>query len=247
MSLRKEINIEKIPQHVAIIMDGNGRWAKARGQARLFGHKAGEQTVKKILQISGELGIKYLTVYAFSTENWSRPEDEISGLMSILLNAIDSELKKLNESNVKLNVIGEIEKLPEKVRVKINEAMTLTKSNTGITFNVALSYSGRWEIINAVKKIAEDVKNNNLEISKIDETLFSSYLTTRNMPDPDLLIRTSGELRISNYLLYQIAYSEFYFTNVFWPDFSEEEFYKAIISYQNREIRKGKISEQIKK
>ena len=246
MSLKSEINIEKIPQHVAIIMDGNGRWAKQRGQVRLFGHKAGVQSVKKILQLSGELGIKYLTVYAFSTENWSRPEDEVSGLMSILLNALDFELKKMNESNVKLNVIGEIEKLPEKVRVRINEAMELTKSNSGITFNLALSYSGRWEIINAVKKIAEDIKNRNLEISEIDETLFSSYLTTRNMPDPDLLIRTSGELRISNYLLYQIAYSEFYFTNVFWPDFSEEEFYKAIISYQSREIRKGKISEQLK-
>jgi len=245
MLLKKDINLEKLPQHIALIMDGNGRWAKAKGQPRLFGHKAGVQTVKKILQISAKLGVKYLTVYAFSIENWNRPKDEVSGLMTILLSAIRSELNELNKANVKLNVIGEIEKLPTKIRTKINEAIELTKNNTGIRFNVALNYSGRWEIVNAAKKIAEDVKNNNLEINKIDETLFSSYLTTRNMPDPDLLIRTSGELRISNYLLYQIAYSEFYFTDVFWPDFSEEEFYKAIISYQNREIRKGKISEQL--
>jgi len=247
MSLKEEINVEKLPQHVAIIMDGNGRWAKARGQIRLFGHNAGVQTIKKILRIAGGLGIRHLTVYAFSTENWNRPKDEVSGLMSILLKAMESELKALHESNVKINVIGEIEKLPRDVRGKINEAIELTRNNSGITFNVALSYSGRWEIINAAKKIAEDVKNNNLEIDNIDEKLFPSYLTTGNMPDPELLIRTSGELRISNFLLYQIAYSEFYFADVYWPDFSEEEFYKALISYQNREIRKGKTSEQLKK
>jgi len=247
MSLKGQVNIEKLPQHVAIIMDGNGRWAKSKGQIRLFGHQAGVQTVKKIVQIAGELGVKYLTVYAFSTENWNRPQDEVFGLMSILVKAIDSEIKELNEKNVKLNFIGEIEKLPENVQQKIKEAIESTKNNSGITFNVALSYSGRWEIIDAVKKIAKDVKNDNLNIDKINETLFSSYLTTRNMPDPDLLIRTSGELRISNFLLYQIAYSEFYFTDVFWPDFSEEDFYKALISYQNREIRKGQISEQLKK
>jgi len=246
MLLEKEINIEKLPQHVAIIMDGNGRWAKARGQIRLFGHKAGVQAVKRILQVAGKLGIKYLTVYAFSTENWNRPKEEVSGLMSILLMAVESELKELHASNVKLNVIGEIEKLPKKVKQKIDEAIKLTKNNSGITFNVAISYSGRWEIINAAKRIAEDVKNNNLEIDKIDEELFPSYLATGNMPDPELLIRTSGELRVSNYLLYQIAYSEFYFTDVFWPDFSEEEFYKALISYQNREIRRGQISAETK-
>ena len=247
MSLKKEIDIEKLPQHIAIIMDGNGRWAKSKGKMRLLGHQAGVQAVKKVLQLAGELGIKYLTVYAFSTENWNRPQEEVSGLMSILLKAIGSELQKLNESNVKLRVIGDIDKLPKEVQQKIEGALELTKNNSGITFNVALSYSGRWEIVHAAKKIAEEVKNNHLEVDKIDETIFASYLTTCNMPDPDLVIRTSGELRISNFLLYQIAYSEFYFTDIFWPDFSEEEFYKALISYQNREIRKGQTSEQLKK
>ena len=245
MSLKEQINIKNLPQHIAIIMDGNGRWAKSKGKIRLAGHNAGVKVLKNILRCAGELGIKYLTVYAFSSENWYRPKDEVSGLMSILMNAIKSEIKEIHESDVKINVIGELCKLPEKVQEKINSAIELTKNNKRITFNVALSYGGRSEIINAVKKIAEDTKNNNLEINQINENLFSQYLTTKNMPDPELLIRTSGEQRISNFLLYQIAYSELYFTDVFWPDFSEENFYAAIIDYQNRERRYGKTSEQL--
>ncbi|MDR2834881.1 MAG: isoprenyl transferase [Bacteroidales bacterium] len=247
MSLKEQINIEKLPKHVAIIMDGNGRWAKSKGQMRLLGHKAGVKALKNILRCAGTLGIKYLTVYAFSTENWNRPQDEVSGLMTILLNAIKSEIKEIHESDVKINVIGDTSKLPEKVQQKINDAIELTKTNKRITFNIALSYSSRCDIINAVKNIAEDYKNNKINQTEINETLFSKYLSTKEIPNPELLIRTSGELRISNFLLFEIAYSELYFTDIFWPDFSEENFYQAILDYQSRERRYGKTSEQIKK
>lgn len=246
MTIKEKININNLPQHIAIIMDGNGRWAKEKEQIRLFGHKSGVKALKKILRCAGEIGIKYLTVYAFSTENWHRPKDEISGLMTILLQAIKSEIKEIHDSNTKINVIGDITKLPSKVQKKINDAIELTKNNNRICFSIALNYSGRADILNAAKKIAEDFKNNKINLDSINDTLFHEYLYTKEITYPDLLIRTGGEFRISNFLLFETAYSEMYFTNTFWPDFSEEEFYKAIISFQNRERRFGKTSEQIK-
>jgi undecaprenyl diphosphate synthase len=244
MSLINSIDKNKLPQHVAIIMDGNGRWAKSRGQIRLKGHQEGTKTVKRILQASGELGIKYLTVYTFSTENWNRPKAEINGLMSLLVSSIDNEIDEINKSDVKISVIGDIGKLPSNVRKKINFAIEKTKNNKSINFIIALSYSGRWEIVNAIKEMFKNSENINPE--EITEEMFAKYLSTKNIPDPELLIRTSGEQRISNFLLYQIAYSELYFTNKLWPDFSKEDFYEAIINYQNRERRFGKTSEQIK-
>ncbi|MDR0825095.1 MAG: isoprenyl transferase [Prevotella sp.] len=246
MIMKEKINIEKLPKHVAIIMDGNGRWAKAKGQNRLFGHSAGVETLKNILRCAGNIGIKYLTVYAFSTENWNRPQDEVSGLMTILLDAIKSEIEEIHKSDVRINVIGDIQKLPQNVQSRINDAIELTKNNKGITFNIALSYGGRWDIVNAVMDIAEDYKQDKINKTDITENLFSTYLSTKNIPDPELIIRTSGELRLSGFLLYESVYSELYFTDVYWPDFSEEDFYKAIIDYQNRERRLGKISEQLK-
>lgn len=245
MSIFESIDKNRLPNHVAIIMDGNGRWAKSKGLLRLNGHSEGAKTVKTTLQACGELGIRYLTVYAFSTENWNRPLAEINGLMALLINSIDKEIKEINNSGVKVRVIGEIEKLPKNVQKKLNYAIELTKDNQRVDFIIALSYSGRWEIVNAVKKIVENCKNNTLSINSVDEKLFSTYLSTVEIPDPELLIRTSGEKRISNFLLYQIAYTELYFTDVLWPDFSKEEFYKAIVDYQNRERRFGKTSEQI--
>jgi undecaprenyl diphosphate synthase len=244
--MKDKINTENIPKHVAIIMDGNGRWAKAKGQNRLFGHRAGVKALKNILRCAGNIGVKYLTVYAFSTENWNRPQDEVSGLMTILLSAIKSEIEEIHKSDVRINVIGDIQKLPQNVQNKINDAIELTKDNKRITFNIALSYGGRWDIINAVKNIAEDYKQDKINKTDIDETLFASYLSTKNMPDPELIIRTSGELRLSGFLIYESVYSELYFTDVYWPDFSEEDFYKAIIEYQARERRIGKTSEQLK-
>lgn len=246
MSLKEKINLEKLPQHIAIIMDGNGRWAKEKNKNRLFGHRAGVKSLKNILRTPGELGIKFFTVYAFSTENWNRPKDEVSALMTILLQAIQSEIEEINKSNVKINVIGDISAFPKNIQKKIFDAVELTKNNDRICFSIALNYSGRYDILNATKKIAEDVKNNSLNADDIDETVFKKYLSTKNIPDPDLLIRTSGEYRISNFLLFEIAYSELYFTNTYWPDFSQEDFFSAIISYQSRERRFGKTSEQIK-
>lgn len=245
MSLINNIDKNNLPAHVAIIMDGNGRWAKSKGQIRLKGHQEGAKTVKRILQASGELGIKYLTVYAFSTENWNRPSAEINGLMNLLVSSIDNEIDEIHKSGVKVSVIGEIDKLPTNVRKKLNFAVEKTKNNQRINFIVALSYSGRWEILNAVKEITKDINNNILDIENINEDVFAKHLSTKNIPDPELLIRTSGEKRISNFLLYQIAYTELYFTDILWPDFSKEDFYTAIVDYQNRERRFGKISEQI--
>lgn len=245
MSLKEKINLNTIPNHVAIIMDGNGRWAKARGKMRLSGHQQGAKSVKNAIEVCGELGIRYLTVYAFSTENWNRPKVEVNGLMNLMVSSIEKEIDEINRNGVRILVIGDLNMLPESVRAKLNFAIETTKNNNALNFVIALSYSSRWEIIEAVKKIALDCKNNSLEIDKIDDNTFSNYLTTAGIPDPELLIRTSGELRISNFLLYQIAYSELYFTDVLWPDFSKEHFYEAIINYQNRERRFGKTSEQI--
>ncbi len=247
MSLKKNINTEKLPRHIAIIMDGNGRWAKKQGKFRVFGHRNGVKTVKKIVEAAGEIGLEFITLYAFSKENWNRPYSEIDALMQLLVNAVNNELTKLNEQNVKLLTIGDISKLPVPVEEKLNYAKKLTENNTGLKLILALNYGGRSEIIKATKKISEQIKNNKINIDDINNDLFNKYLYTAEIPDPDLLIRTSGEYRISNFLLWQIAYSELYFTNKFWPDFDKEDFYKAIIDYQNRERRFGKTSEQIKK
>jgi undecaprenyl diphosphate synthase len=246
MSFLEKINKAKLPKHIAIIMDGNGRWAKQKGKNRLFGHKNGTKSVRQVIEGSIEAGIQYLTLYAFSNENWKRPSKEIEGLMNLLISSIESELEELHKNGVKLNIIGDMSRLSDKVQKKVNMAVEKTKNNNKLHLNIALSYSGRWEIVKAVKNIASDVKAKSIGVNDIDETLFSNYLETAGMPDPELLIRTSGEQRISNYLLFQLAYAEFYFTPILWPDFSKENLYEAIFVYQNRERRFGRISEQIK-
>jgi undecaprenyl diphosphate synthase len=247
MSVKEQLDKEKLPRHVAIIMDGNGRWAKKRGNARVFGHKHGVKAVREVTETAAELGMKFLTLYAFSTENWNRPKNEIDALMSLLVSTIASETKTLMDNNVKLKSIGCKETLPKGVREKLSACVEGTKDNDGLTLVLALSYSSRWEIIEGVKKVATDVRDGKLDPSKIDSDIFSQYLETAEMPDPELLIRTSGELRISNFLLWQIAYSELYFCNVLWPDFRKEHFFKALFDYQGRERRFGKISDQVKK
>lgn len=242
----ESVDKSRVPQHVAIIMDGNGRWARKLGNQRLFGHRKGVNSVTASVEIAAELGVKYLTLYAFSTENWSRPKDEVDGLMSLLVSTIESETPTLNKNNIRLNAIGDLDSLPAGVREKLQKAIGSTSTNTGLVLTLALSYSSRWEIVNAVKNICTDIKNGNLDVDAINEQAFSLYLTTREMPDPELVIRTSGEQRISNFLLWQCAYSEFYFSSVLWPDFSKEEFVKAIVDYQKRERRFGKTSDQIK-
>ncbi len=246
MEIIENINKDRIPKHVAIIMDGNGRWAKSKNKIRLSGHQAGAKSVRNAIEICVELGIKYLTVYAFSTENWNRPNVEVKGLMQLLVKSIDKELDELKNNGVKVSVIGETNKLPEKVKEKIDFAVKSTKDNDKLNFIIALSYSGRWDIVNAAKRIINDAKDNKIDSNNFNDNDFASYLSTDGIPDPELLIRTSGEERISNFLLYQIAYSELYFTHVLWPDFSKEEFCKAILNYQNRERRFGKTSEQLK-
>ncbi|MDD3685338.1 MAG: isoprenyl transferase [Bacteroidales bacterium] len=245
MSLINEIDKTRIPNHVAIIMDGNGRWAKSRGKIRLSGHQEGAKSVRTAIEVCGELGVKYLTVYAFSTENWNRPQAEVSGLMNLLVSSVDKEFEEINKLGVRIRVIGELDKLPSNVQSKLKFAIENTKNNTALNFVIALSYSGRWDIVNAARKLAQDCKNNVLNPNEINDKVFESYLSTADIPDPELLIRTSGEERISNFLLYQLAYSEFYFTDVLWPDFSKNEFYSAIINYQKRERRFGKTSEQL--
>jgi undecaprenyl diphosphate synthase len=247
MNLLDKIDRTKLPQHVAFIMDGNGRWAKKLGQIRLFGHKRGVKTVKEMLTAAGNLGIRYVTVYAFSTENWSRPIDEVSGIMGLLSNAIDDEIDNMMKNGVRVSVIGEVERLSDPLRKKIAYVIDRTKNNNKLDFIVALSYSGRWDIVEASRKIAEDCISGKISPDDINYDLFPKYLSTAGVPDPELMIRTSGESRISNFLLYQLAYSELYFTDVLWPDFTKEELYKALISYQNRERRFGKTSEQVKK
>ncbi len=247
MDLLEQIDRSKLPQHVAFIMDGNGRWAKKRGMIRLFGHKNGVKTVKEILNAAGDLGIRYVTVYAFSTENWNRPADEVSGIMGLLSSAIDDEIENMMKNGVRVRMIGEMDRLPKYLREKVAYVIDRTKDNQKLDFIVALSYSGRWDIVEAARKIASDCADGKISPEDVCDEMFSHYLSTDNIPDPELMIRTSGESRISNFLLYQLAYSELYFTDVLWPDFNREELYKALISYQNRERRFGKTSEQVKK
>ncbi len=244
-SYKDKINIEKLPKHIAIIMDGNGRWAIQHGLDRVGGHHEGVDSVRDIAEAAASLGIKYVTLYTFSTENWRRPKDEVDALMSLFVETIVKELDTLNKNNIKLNAIGDLKSLPGENYLKLLETMEKTSTNDRMTLTLALSYSSRWEIIDAVKKIGVDIEVGKLASADISEKIFESYLSTHNIPDPELLIRTSGELRISNYLLWQIAYSELYFTNVLWPDFREEELYKAIVEYQERERRFGLTSEQL--
>ena len=238
-----EIDKERIPGHIAIIMDGNGRWATERGKERSYGHQAGVDTVRRITSECSRLGVKYLTLYTFSTENWNRPADEISALMGLVLTSLEDEIFMKN--NVSFRVIGDMNRLPESVRVKLQQTVDNTSKNTGMTMVVALSYSSRWEIAEATKSIALKLKSGEIEADEINEDMISKNLTTSFMPDPDLLIRTGGELRISNYLLWQIAYSELYFCDTFWPAFMEEDLHKAIASYQQRQRRFGKTEAQV--
>jgi undecaprenyl diphosphate synthase len=243
--LRKAINTERIPKHIAVIMDGNGRWAKSKGKLRIFGHQNGVKAVRETIEAAAELGIKYLTLYAFSTENWNRPQREINALMELLVNTIARETKTLIENNIRLTTIGDMAALPENCQKSLNASIQKTAANKGMTLVLALSYSARWEIVNAARKIALETAAGKLSEKDINETLFSQYLTTQSIPDPELLIRTSGEHRISNFLLWQISYAELYFTPVLWPDFNREHFYEAILEYQGRERRFGKTSEQL--
>jgi undecaprenyl diphosphate synthase len=245
MSLKEKLIPERLPSHVAIIMDGNGRWAKEQGQNRLFGHYNGVESVRNIVEGCAELGIGYLTLYAFSTENWDRPKDEVTGLMELLVQTIRDEVPTLNKNNIRLHVIGNIKMLPENALRELEEACQETKSNTGLNLIMALSYSSRWEICNAVKTIGEEIKKGHLDPEEITDDIFKKHLCTADFPDPELMIRTSGEYRISNFLLYQLAYSELYFTDTLWPDFRKENLYEALLNYQNRERRFGKISEQL--
>jgi undecaprenyl diphosphate synthase len=235
----------EIPNHIAIIMDGNGRWAKKRGLPRVAGHRRGVETVREIVEVCAEIGVKYLTLYTFSTENWKRPKDEVSTLMRLLLKSLKDRLDELNKNDIKLTCIGNIESLPAVVQKQLFEDIERTKNNKRMTLNLALSYSGRWEILEAVKNIANDVSKGKLSAEDISEKCISENLTTKHVPDPDLLIRTSGEFRVSNFLLWQIAYSEFVVLDVYWPDFSRNHLYDAIRQYQKRERRFGKVSEQI--
>ncbi|MBQ9312204.1 MAG: isoprenyl transferase [Bacteroidales bacterium] len=244
-NFKEKINKENIPQHVAIIMDGNGRWAKKQGKERIFGHQHGVDSVRNVCEASAELGVKYLTLYTFSKENWNRPKEEVDALMKMLVYTIGQEEKTLMDNNIRLENIGDTSELGQEAKEALLAMIEKTKANSGMTLILALNYSARWEIIEMVKQISAEVKQGKIEEKSIDENTISSYLTTKQIPDVDLLIRTSGELRISNFLLWQIAYSELYFTEVLWPDFTKEEFYKAVCDYQNRERRFGKTSEQI--
>ncbi len=244
MNLKEQIIGDRVPRHIAMIMDGNGRWAQRKGGERLFGHRNGVESVRQVVEAAGELGVEYLTLYAFSTENWRRPRTEIDGLMTLLTNTISNETKKLNENNVRLLVIGNTADLPKNVQKHLMLSVNFLSENTGLTLVLALSYSGRWEITEMVKRMCNDVKSGKIDPDSIDSCLLESYLATSFMPDPELLIRTSGERRISNFLLWQLAYTEMYFTPVLWPDYRKEHFYEAIIDFQRRERRFGKVSEK---
>jgi undecaprenyl diphosphate synthase len=243
--LKEQIDISRLPRHIAIIMDGNGRWAKEKGEDRLFGHFHGVESVRNIVEGCAELGIGYLTLYAFSTENWDRPENEVNGLMELLVDTIRHEVDTLNKNNIKLHVIGDMSLLPKYAFDELVEARQMTSQNTGLNLVMALSYSSRWELLNAVQKIASEVHEGNLLPENIGYDTLEKYLCTSEFPDPELMIRTSGEYRISNFLLYQFAYAELYFTNTRWPDFRKDNLYEAIIDFQGRERRFGKISEQV--
>ena len=246
MNLQETINKNNLPKHLAIIMDGNGRWAKQQGLLRALGHESGTKSVKVIIEASAKLGIKFLTLYAFSTENWNRPKLEVDTLMKVLINSLKKELPTLQKNNIKLNAIGNLERLPKSAQKELLDVIDKTKNNTQMTLTLALSYGSREELVSAVRNICSKVKNNIISIDAIDDSIINEHLYTQNLPDVDLLIRTSGEHRISNFLLWQIAYSELYFTDILWPDFKEQDLYEAIISYQKRERRFGKTSEQIK-
>lgn len=241
----KALDLTKLPKHIAIIMDGNGRWAKERGKDRVYGHHEGVLSVRDIVNACGEIGIKYLTLYAFSTENWNRPKEEVNALMELLVNTIRREIEELKKNNVRLHIIGDFSSLPEVCRRELSEAKEITAMNDGVNLILALSYSARWEIIEAAKNIAKDTIAGKINPDNIDDALFHQYLNTANFPDPELMIRTSGEHRISNYLLYQLAYAELYFTPVHWPEFRKPHLIQAIINYQQRERRFGKTSEQL--
>ena len=245
MSLIEKIDKNRMPRHVAIIMDGNGRWAKAKGKDRSFGHQEGVVSVRKIMDAVTQLGLKYLTLYTFSTENWNRPEEEVQALMSLLVSAIHRETPDMMKKNVRLTAIGDLSRLREDAYNTLQECIDTTSANTGTTLVLALSYSSRWEITRAARQLAQEVLEQKINPNDITEAMVSDHLTTKNIPDPDLLIRTGGEKRISNFLLWQLSYAEFFFTDVFWPDFREEELYEAILYYQQRERRFGKTSEQL--
>ena len=246
MDLLNKIDTTNLPKHLSIIMDGNGRWAKQKGLLRAMGHENGTKSVKATIEACAKLGIEFLTLYAFSTENWNRPKLEVETLMKLLVNSLKKELQTLKDNNIKLNAIGNLEKLPKSAQKELLDVIEATKDNSRMTLTLALSYGSREEIVNAVRNISHKVKNNIISIDTIDDSIINEHLYTRNLPDVDLLIRTSGEHRISNFLLWQIAYAELYFTDVLWPDFKEHHLYEAILSYQKRERRFGKTSEQIK-
>jgi undecaprenyl diphosphate synthase len=246
MTLREKIDFDRLPSHIAIIMDGNGRWAQEKGEDRLFGHLHGVESVRNIVEGAAELGIKYLTLYAFSTENWDRPEYEVTGLMELLVDTIKKEVPTLNKNNIRLHVIGDINMLPPEARQELAEALSETASNTGLNLVMALSYSSRWELVNAIKHIAKDVQDGKILPIEITQHTLQQHLSTSHFPDPELMIRTSGEFRISNFLLYQLAYAELYFTDTRWPDFRKENLYEAILDFQQRERRFGKTGEQVK-
>ena len=244
-SLKDKVNRDKLPEHIAIIMDGNGRWAKKKGNERIFGHKNGVRAVRDTVEAAAELGVRYLTLYAFSTENWNRPRTEIDALMSLLVSTLDKETDNLMENNIKLMAIGDIDNLPNKVKRHLQKAIQRTSGNNGMKLILALSYSARWEILDALKSIVSKIEAGELTSDELNCDLITNILQTRDIPDPELLIRTSGEFRVSNFLLWQIAYSELYFTDTLWPDFTKEDLYRAICNFQNRERRFGMISEQV--
>ncbi|MBE0423570.1 MAG: isoprenyl transferase [Lutibacter sp.] len=244
---KSQINAANLPNHIAIIMDGNGRWAEMKGKPRVFGHKNGVTSVKEVIEGCREIGINYLTLYAFSTENWNRPKLEVRTLMALLVSSLRKELKTLVKNNIKLNTIGNIENLPEKAQVELAEVVEKTKNNNSLTLTLALSYGSREEIVNVIRNISKKVVNNQISLEEINENIINNHLYTFSLPDVDLLIRTSGEKRISNFLLWQIAYAELYFTNTLWPDFRKENLFNAIVNYQQRERRFGKTSQQIEK
>lgn len=245
MSKEEHIDKNNIPRHIAVIMDGNGRWAKQRGQDRLFGHASGVESVRSTIKSAREFGVEYLTLYAFSTENWNRPKEEVDALMDLLVQSIANEVDELDENNIRLITIGDESKLPEDCQKSLMWAKEKTKNNKELTLILALNYSARWEIIRALKEIAVEIENHQLKAEEINEEIFERFLSTKDIPDPELLIRTSGENRISNFLLWQIAYTEFHFTDVYWPEFRREHFMQALLDYQNRERRFGLVSEQI--
>lgn len=245
MSLLEQIDSKKVPQHIAIIMDGNGRWAKQQGENRIYGHYEGVNSVRDVVEGSAQAGVKFLTLYAFSTENWNRPKEEVDAIMELLVATISMESQQLHKNNVRLQAIGNLDSLPPKCLAELNESIDLTSKNTGLTLVLALSYSSKWELVSAVQKIANEIKQGTISPESITENTIEHYLCTKHIPDPELMIRTSGEHRISNFLLWQLAYAEFYFTDKLWPEFRKEDLFAAILNYQNRERRFGKTSEQL--